>query len=144
MVTISLALALLLCLIAAGCLGGKTPLVSRPAAPLVFIDYHRTGGIAGFDDRLVIFDNGAAIVSTKTASREIVLNATETGRISELFEQAGFSQLQANYPARHGSDLLQYSIRYQNKTVTLEESAYPDTVKPVIEELDRIVTRSAA
>lgn len=142
--TIILALALLFCLSAAGCLGGKTSLVSRPAAPLVFIDYHRTGGISGFDDRLIIFDNGAAIVSTKTASREIVLNATESVRISDLFEEAGFSQLQANYPARHGGDVMQYSIRYQNKTVTLEESAYPDTVKPVIEELDRIVARSTA
>jgi hypothetical protein len=136
---------LVLCSAAAGCFGVKTPPVSRPAAPAVFVDYHRTGGIAGFDDRLVIFDNGAAIVSTKTISKEIVLNTTEKETISRLFEQVQYSQLQANYPARYsGADLLQYSISFQSKTVTLEESAYPSSVQLVIDELDRIVKKAAA
>lgn len=129
---------------AAGCIGVKTPPVSRPDAPAVFLDYHRTGGIAGFDDRLVIFDTGAAVVSTKTVSTEIVLNTTEKEAIAALFANAQFSQLQGNYPARfNGADLLHYSISYQSKTVSLDESAYPSSFQPVIDELDRIIAKAA-
>ena len=60
-----------------GCLGLKTPAVSPTAAPTLFIDYQRTGGIAGINDRLVIFDNGVALVSTRTTSREIRLSESD-------------------------------------------------------------------
>jgi hypothetical protein len=130
----------LICIACTGCLGAKTPPVSRPIAPAIFLDYHRSGGIACFDDRLVVFDNGAAIVATKKASREIVLNATEIDRISGLFTIAQFSMLQTNYPAPHGSvDLIQYSVSYHGKTVATEDSAIPPALQPVIDEMDRIV-----
>jgi len=136
---------LVLCSAAAGCIGVKTPPVSRPAAPAVFLDYHRTGGIAGFDDRLVVFDTGAAIVSTKTVNTEIVLNTSEKEAIADLFAKAQFPQLQENYPARFtGADLLHYSISYQSKTISLDEAAYPSSVQPVIDELDRIIAKAAA
>lgn len=131
---------LVLCIACTGCIGTRTPPVSRPPAPAIFLDYHRTGGVAGLDDRLVVFDNGAAIVSTKTVSREIVLNATDIDRISNLFAQAQFSMLQNNYPAPHGgADLIRYSISYHGKTVTTEESAVPPALLPVIDEVNRIV-----
>lgn len=124
----------------AGCLGAKTPPVSRPPAPAVFVDYYRTGGIAGFDDRLIIFDNGAAIISTKSGSKAIILNATDIDAISDLFTQAQFSMLQTNYPAPHsGSDLIKYSISYHSKTITTEDSAVPPPLLPVIDEMNRIV-----
>ncbi|MCX6686492.1 MAG: hypothetical protein NTV10_07665 [Methanoregula sp.] len=123
-----------------GCIGAKTPPVSKPPAPAVFVDYYRTGGIAGLDDRLVIFDNGAAVVSTKTTNREIVLNATDIARISDLFTQAQFPILSENYPARRsGADLTRYSITYHQKTVTTEDSAIPPLLQPVIDEMNRIV-----
>jgi len=124
----------------AGCLGVKTPPVSRPAAPAVFLDYYRTGGVAGFDDRLVIFDNGAAVVATKAGSREIVLNSSEMNKISDLFIAAQFSVLQNNYPAsRGGADLIQYSISYHGKTVTTEDSAVPPSLDPILDDMNRIV-----
>ena len=138
-----LVLILLVCAATAGCFGVRTPLVSRDSAPEVIIDYHRSGGPSGLDDRLVIFNNGAAIVSTRTGSKEMVLNTTDVVRISDLFNQTGFSLLQDNYPAHHaGDNLVQYSLTFQNKTVTTEENGYPELLKPVIEELDRFVTMS--
>ncbi len=123
-----------------GCLGAKTPPVSRLPAPAVFLDYYRTGGIAGFDDRLVIFDNGAAVVSTKAGSKAIVLNATDMDLISDLFTQAQFSMLQKSYPApRGGNDLIRYSISYHGKTVTTEDSAVPPSLLPLIDEMNKIV-----
>ena len=59
---------LITALACSGCIGAKTPPVSKPPAPAVFVDYYRTGGIAGLDDRLVIFDNGAAVVFVETTA----------------------------------------------------------------------------
>jgi hypothetical protein len=114
--------------------------VSRPAAPAVFVDYHRTGGIAGVDDRLVIFDNGVTIISRKTVNTETLLNQTDLERITGIFNGAQFSQLEGNYSARYGSaDYYRYTISYHSKTVNAEESAVPPSLQPVIEEMNRIL-----
>jgi len=136
-----LALAIVLCSVSAGCLGEKNPSASQQQAPAILVDYYRNGGPAGVNDRLVVFGNGAALIITKNASRSITLNATELERITTIFDQAQFSTLQDNYPSHRGENgLYQYSISYQGKTVSMEESAYPALVGPVINELDQIVS----
>jgi len=125
---------------AAGCLGTRAPTTASPAPPAIILDYHRTGGIAGFDDRLVIFDNGAAVISTRAVNREFQVNQSEMALINRLFEQAGFDSLQGNYTSRHGgADLMRYSITYHNKTVITEDTAIPDTLQQVIPEMNRII-----
>ena len=127
-----------------GCLGSKIPPVSRPQAPAVLVDYHRTGGIAGFDDRLVIFDNGVVVVSGKTVNQEIEINKTDVERIVTLFNKSQFSMLEGNYSARSGNaDLIKYTISYNSKTVNAEDSAIPPSLQPVIDELNRILTLAA-
>jgi hypothetical protein len=126
-----------------GCLGSRTPPVSRPAVPAVLVDYFRTGGIAGIQDRLVIFDNGVAIVSSRTETHEIELNQTDIDRIIQLFDQGRFSTLEGNYSGRHGgADLIKYTITYHNKTVSAEDTAIPPSIQPVIDELNRIIRTS--
>ena len=123
-----------------GCLGSNTVPGSNPQAPAVLVDYYRTGGIAGFNDRLVIFDNGIALLSSKTANIEIDLNQTDIDRINTLFDQAQFLKMEGNYSGRPGSvDLIKYTIRYESKTVNTEDTAIPPSLKPVIAELNRIV-----
>jgi hypothetical protein len=126
-----------------GCLGVKTQPVSRPATPTLFVDYQRTGGIAGVNDRLVIFDNGVGLVSSRTTSREILLNQSDLEQISAIFNAAQFSLLEGNYTSRRGgADFLQYSISYRGKTVNTEDTAIPPSLEPVIKELDRIQSAS--
>jgi len=126
-----------------GCLGSRTPPVSRPQVPAVLVDYYRTGGIAGIQDRLVIFDNGVAIVSSKTENHEIELNQTDIDRIIQLFDQGRFSTLEGNYSGRHGSaDLIKYTIIYHNKTVSAEDTVIPPSIQPIIDELNRIIRTS--
>jgi hypothetical protein len=128
-----------------GCLGSKTIPGSQPQSPAVLVDYYRTGGIAGFSDRLVIFDNGIALVSSKTFNREIDLNQTDIDRIITLFDQAQFPKLEGNYSARPGSvDLIKYTISYESVMVSTEDTAIPPSLKPVIAELNRIVGMGAS
>jgi hypothetical protein len=127
--------------VVSGCLGSKTPPVSRPQAPAVLVDYYRTGGFAGFDDRLVIFDNGVAVVSSKSVNQEIEINKTDIDRIVSLFNQSQFWMLEGNYSARHGSvDLIKYTISYHSTTVNAEDTVVPSSLQPVIDELNRILT----
>jgi hypothetical protein len=126
-------------LVLTGCLGMKAPQVSRPAAPALFVDYQRAGGIAGGNDRLVIFDNGVTLVSNRTTGREILLNQSDLEQISAVFEAAEFPMLEGNY-SRRGADLMQYSIRYQGMTVNTEDTAIPPSLEPVIEEMNRILS----
>jgi hypothetical protein len=141
---------LVLCLIiivtAGGCLGTRITPAAPQAPPAILVDYHRTGGIAGLNDRLVIFDNGAAIVSSnRGGDREIHLNKTDLDLITSVFTGAQFSLLEGNYTARHGSaDVFHYTISYHSKTVNAEDSAIPPSLQPVIEELNRILKTGAA
>lgn len=131
-------------MLVSGCLGSKTPPVSRPPAPAVLVDYYRTGGFAGFNDRLVVFDNGIAVVSGKDVNREIELNQSDIDRINMIFNTSQFSMLEGNYSARRGSaDLIKYSISYHSKTVNAEDSAFPPSLQPVIDELNRIMSLSS-
>ena len=124
-----------------GCLGMKTPPVSRPAAPTLFVDYQRTGGIAGVNERLVIFDNGVTLVSSRTTSREILINQSDLEQISALFDAAQFPMLEGNYTSRRGgADLMQYSISYKGKTVNTEDTAVPPSLEPVIKEMDSLLS----
>jgi hypothetical protein len=128
-----------------GCLGSRTPPVSRPPVPAVLVDYYRTGGIAGIQDRLVIFDNGVVVVSGRTENHEFDLNQTDIDRIVLLFEQARFSTLEGNYSGRPGSaDLIRYTITYQNNTISAEDTAIPPSLQPVVDNLNRIIIMSAA
>lgn len=129
-----------LALASGGCLGTKTLPVPNPAEPEVLVDYQRTGGIAGVNDRLVIFDNGITLVQSRATSREIQLNQSDLTQTSELFDDAQFATLEGNYTSpRGGADLMQYRISYRGKTVNTEDTAIPPALDPVIEEMNRIL-----
>ncbi|NMB78094.1 MAG: hypothetical protein GYA23_03250 [Methanomicrobiales archaeon] len=135
-----------LCIIAAlllsGCLGVKTPPVTRADPPSVFIDYQRTGGFAGVNDRIVIFDNGAAVLSGRTIKSEMTLNKSELENLGALFEANRFASLEGNYTSRRGgADFLHYSITFKGKTVQTEDTAVPPSLEPIILEMNRILAR---
>jgi hypothetical protein len=123
-----------------GCLGTRSIPEPSPTNPVLLVDYQRTGGIGGMDDRIVIFDNGAAVIRSHSASREITLNRTSIGEIAGAFDKAQFDRLEGNYTtARDGADLIHYSITYRGKTVITEDTAVPSPLEPVIVELNRIL-----
>jgi hypothetical protein len=133
-----------LCMIAAvllsGCLDSKKPQQASTAPPGVFVDYQRSGGFAGLHDRVVIFDNGVTLISTRSGSTETRLNLTELERIGNLFEAQNFASLDGNYTSRRGgADLFQYTISFRGKTVHTEDTAIPPALQPIIEEMNRIL-----
>jgi hypothetical protein len=141
----SLPFIVLICMVLAalvsGCLGDKTSAPSSPSPPDILVDYQRSGGIAGLNDRLVIFDNGITLVSDKKQSTEIILNSTELEQLEALFNTSRFSELEGNYTsARSGADRIQYQISYRGTTINTEDDAVPQELEPLIAELDRILS----
>ena len=134
-------LCLVIMVVAGGCLGTKASPPVPQTPPVILVDYQRTGGIAGFNDRLVIFDNGDAIISGTRINREMKLNRTELDRLNDIFTGAHFSTLEGNYTAHSGTaDVFHYSISYYRKTVYAEDTALPTSLQPVIDELNRILS----
>ena len=123
-----------------GCFGVRTSPQSDTAPPSVFVDYQRTGGIAGFNDRLVIFDNGVTLISSRAVNTEGHLNQTDLERIGNRFSESKFSSMDGNYTSRRGgADLMQYTISFGGKTVHTEDTAIPPALQPIIEEMNRIL-----
>lgn len=132
---------LFMAVMTSGCLGARTPTAVSPTLPVVLLDYHRTGGVAGVDDRLVIFDNGAALISTRSVNREFQVNSSELERLKRIFEQAGYVTLQENYTSPYnGADFMRYSITYQGKTLTTEDTVIPYPLQPIIRELNAVIS----
>lgn len=137
----------LICLVMAvllsGCLGERASPQTSDQPPVIFVDYQRTGGIAGVNDRVVIFDNGVTLVSTRKMTTEIALNQTELDEINSLFTTSDFLALEGNYTSgRGGADLLHYRISYYGKTVRTEDTAIPVKIQPVIDAMNRIVAET--
>jgi hypothetical protein len=135
-------LCIITALLLSGCVGIKTPSVSRSAPPGIFVDYQRSGGIAGINERVVIFDNGITMISNGKTNTELTLNQTELERIGALFTTAKYSDLEINYTSgRGGADLLHYSVNYHGKTVHTEDTAIPLALQPILDEMNQILSR---
>jgi hypothetical protein len=135
---------LVVVLAGAGCLGTRGIPVNKTAPPAILVDYHRTGGTSGTNDRLVIFTNGVAAISRGSANTEVSLNDTDLALLSVLFNESDFSQLQANYPAyQQSSGLTTYAVTYMGKTVTAQDTDIPPSLETVIDNLNSILARAA-
>lgn len=128
----------------AGCATDTPEPGNSHSAPTVVVEYTRTGGIAAFDDRLVVFDNGQAVYSRGNKTGMFTVPAPQLSELQTLLLNAGFSSLAPSYPAPSpGADYFQYSITYREKTVTTETGGVPDALIAVIGRLDALLAEYA-
>jgi hypothetical protein len=131
-------LILLVLVLAAPLIGGC---MNVPLSPVI-VSYSRTGGIAGFDDHLVVYENGTAVVTRTSGQRTCTLDRDARGNLDAIFRQAGFTSLADTYPAPvPGADYFSYEISYRGKTIRTETTGVPDALSPVIVVLDDLVSR---
>jgi heat shock protein HslJ len=110
----------------------------------VLVEFTRTGGFAGFNDALTIYQDGSAVVTRKEFTREITLTADELSTIRQLLQDASFGSLQADYPpAAPGADYFTYTVTYEGKTVTAQDTGVPESLQPLIEALGTLVSENA-
>jgi hypothetical protein len=113
---------------------------SAPEFSGALIEYHRIGGFAGFNDRLVIETNGKAVLTRKTDRVEFILPQVTLDRLIAAFGKAEFNKLGREYlPVRKGNDLIEYTLIYKGQTVHTMDTAVPEVLQPVLEILNQII-----
>jgi hypothetical protein len=123
---------LLAALVLAAC--GTTPV------PGFSLEYQRSGGIAGVDDRLVVDADWNATLTRSGQATEFTLDAETIAGLQALLDKAGFADLDAEYlPAQQGADLFEYTLTYLGHTVRTADTAVPAGLQPVLDELSRII-----
>ena len=114
--------------------------VSQESSSL--IEYHRSGGFRGVDDRLAIDTDGKATLTRNGATSSITIEASVMNSLRGIMQEIEFGKLEREYqPPGRGADMYEYSITYQGHTVRAKETALPQVLYPIVELLDRILDR---
>ena len=109
-----------------------------PANPL--IEYQRSGGIAGFDDRLVIDSAGKATLTRKDQEFSFSLSADEISALQNELEAANFTRLDEEYlPEQAGADLFEYRLTFGGHTVQMVDTAVPEAMQPILDTLNQLI-----
>ncbi len=126
----------LLALVLAAC-DGSSP---QPAA----VEFHRTGGIAGFDDRLIVDANGQATLTRRTGKTTFALDGDTFKRLQTALNDSGFTALPENsMPSRPVPDGFLYEITYKGRLVRTGDPAVPGSLQPAVAILNSIISSSA-
>ncbi|MDQ2729197.1 MAG: hypothetical protein M3Y91_15370 [Actinomycetota bacterium] len=120
-----------------------------PPAPHSSVTYNRTGGLAGFDDTLVIDDQGKATASRGRGSQRgattvVPLLPGEFAKLKTLLSQAHLDGLDCSYTTSSPyPDDYRYLVRYEGHTVKVDGGATstPRRLETLIGLLDAIQTR---
>ena len=113
----------------------------KPASPPTTqpILYHRTGGIAGTDDRLVIWPDGFVQVDGELFSPAVArLPAERHAGIRALFR--GWDQLKGEYLSNNITDAYTITIHYGDKSVVANDIApdLPQKFRDIFTELEAV------
>jgi hypothetical protein len=104
------------------------------------IQYHRSGGFLGLDDRLVIYNDGQAKVTRKAKACSSKVDPATTDKVRRLLAEAEFSNLRKTYfPARQGADLFTYVLTHKGHTVQAMDTTVPESLWPILELLNPII-----
>lgn len=119
------------------------PAEVEPDAPepeTVLLNYNRSGGIAGLDERLTITEAGEAILVRHDERYEIELDPEILIQLRESLDAIPFSALEDAYlPQEQGADLIEYTLTYQNKTVHTADTAVPESLAAVLDSLNNVI-----
>jgi hypothetical protein len=128
---------------ATGSSGTAPATVASTPSRRPWLEYSRTGGIAGFDDRVTVTVDGAVTASTKGAGvRRYQLSPTENARLHRLAGAAGAAGPAARASTGPGrSDALVVRLSIDGRTVAVPDGQAPDGVTALLAELGRLAVR---
>jgi len=121
--------------------GQRTPEARREREDPILVSYHRTGGIAGTDDRLVVWSDGFAHAAG-------VMFGASSGRLTEQ-ELADLRTLLADWghaaetiPGTPAADTFLVQISHAGRTVAADDTSRPSrTFSDVREALEGLARR---
>jgi emfourin len=133
-------------LVASGCGGGDDGADDSSSATLsAELRYVRDGGFAGDHDELVIAPDGRATV-TRLRGRDasFELSQQELAKVAEAVEGAKLDELDPKSTSRKPvPDAFVYTVSYDGRRVETDDAAMPDSLAPLRQQLDLLVTKHA-
>ena len=111
----------------------------EPAGLASEVVFKRTGGLAGFEDRVEISRDGTVRIQL-TGGRPAAktLTSEETARLAGLLADSGLFQEGGAFRSK-GADLISYVVQYNGVTVAADEEKVPDELRPVLDRLMEIL-----
>lgn len=107
------------------------------------VEYQRSGGIAGRDDRLVVHTDGTARLYRRGAVSDFALGGDTLAQLRSLLQAIKFEALRSEYlPPRPGADLFEYVVVYGSRRVRAMDTAVPSELQPLIQLLNGLVAKS--
>jgi len=116
--------------------------MDTPTRAEILVAYDRTGGFGGFDDHVVLHEDGRASVQRRGGDGEVALDAKRLEKLKSALAEVDFPALRDEYRA-NGADLFTYRIAARGRTITFMDSAVPPPLEPVLRLLNQIVDNSA-
>jgi len=105
-----------------------------------FIEYTRSGGLLRFDDHLVIEETGDALLDRKVNDYQFSLSDADRQALIDLVEQLAGQNFQSRYSAsQSGADLMTYTLIIRGQRIQMEDTAIPDELTPLIDQLNQII-----
>jgi hypothetical protein len=107
--------------------------------------YVRDGGFAGDHDELVIAPDGRARV-TRLRGRDasFELSRQEIAKVAEAVEGAKLDELNPKSTSpKPVPDAFVYTVSYRGQKVETDDAAMPDSLAPLRQQLDLLVTKHA-
>ncbi len=108
----------------------------------LLIEFQRSGGIRGTDDRLTIDGDGTATLTRNGATSTITIDRSVMDRLRRALREIEFDKLVVEDSPRRGGDAYEYAITYRNRTLRARETALPKPLRPLVELLDGILNRA--
>jgi hypothetical protein len=131
-------------LVASGCGGGDDGTDESSSARLSGeLRYVRDGGFAGDHDVLVIAPDGRATV-TRLRGRDVSfeLSRQEVVKVAEAVESAKLDELDPKSTSpKPVPDAFVYTVSYRGQKIETDDAAMPDSLAPLRQQLDLLVTK---
>ncbi len=108
----------------------------------LLIEFQRSGGIRGTDDRLTIDGDGTATLTRNGATSTITIDRSVMDRLHRVLREIEFDKLVVEDSPRRGGDAYEYAITYRNRTLRARATALPKPLRPLVELLDGILNRA--
>lgn len=103
------------------------------------IEYTRTGGIAGFNDRLKIDANGHSTLTRRSGTFDFDLTADDLGSLQALLRDADIATMPENPSQPPAPDEFAYTLTYQGRTIKTLDTAMPAKLRLAIAWLNNLI-----